>query len=242
MPRSARWWPISVRKGYECRPASPPPHKPIGDLSRQTGSDKRSPIRSPHLRPAMRRLPKLGRRSAGLSCVANGRRISQRPSRPPMPNLCRRSGKTDGDVAVRSSATAEDLPDASFAGQQETFLNIRGDAALLDACKRCYASLFTDRAIAYRQAKGFDHQKIALSIGMQNMVRSRSRRRRRHVLDRHRDGLRQGRGRQRRLGAGRKRRAGRRRSRRVSDFQAAPLERRSSRRSSKRRSAERSGK
>ncbi len=86
--------------------------------------------------------------------------------------LCRRSGKTDADVAVRSSATAEDLPDASFAGQQETYLNIRGAAALLDACRRCYASLFTDRAISYRQAKGFDHLKVALSIGVQNMVRS----------------------------------------------------------------------
>ena len=86
--------------------------------------------------------------------------------------LCRRSGKTDADVAVRSSATAEDLPDASFAGQQETFLNIRGVTRLLDACRRCYASLFTDRAISYRQAKGFDHLKVALSIGIQNMVRS----------------------------------------------------------------------
>jgi pyruvate, water dikinase len=86
--------------------------------------------------------------------------------------LCTRSGKQDADVAVRSSATAEDLPDASFAGQQETFLNIRGDAALLNACRRCYASLFTDRAISYRQAKGFDHVKVALSIGVQRMVRS----------------------------------------------------------------------
>jgi len=86
--------------------------------------------------------------------------------------LCRRSGKSDADVAVRSSATAEDLPDASFAGQQESFLNIRGESALLDACRRCYASLFTDRAISYRQAKGFDHLKVALSIGVQNMVRS----------------------------------------------------------------------
>ena len=75
-------------------------------------------------------------------------------------------------MAVRSSATAEDLPDASFAGQQETYLNIRGVTALLDACRRCYASLFTDRAISYRQAKGFDHLKVALSIGIQNMVRS----------------------------------------------------------------------
>lgn len=76
------------------------------------------------------------------------------------------------DVAVRSSATAEDLPDASFAGQQETFLNIQGETALLDACRRCFASLFTDRAISYREDKGFDHFKIALSIGVQHMVRS----------------------------------------------------------------------
>jgi pyruvate,water dikinase len=76
------------------------------------------------------------------------------------------------DVAVRSSATAEDLPEASFAGQHESFLNVRGEAALLDACRRCYASLFSDRAISYREAKGFDHLKIALSIGVQQMVRS----------------------------------------------------------------------
>ncbi|WP_055046696.1 phosphoenolpyruvate synthase [Devosia sp. A16] len=86
--------------------------------------------------------------------------------------LGRRSGGDDIDVAVRSSATAEDLPDASFAGQQETFLNIRGEAALLAACRRCFASLFTDRAISYRKAKGFDHMKVALSIGVQRMVRS----------------------------------------------------------------------
>lgn len=87
-------------------------------------------------------------------------------------DLCARIGRADTAVAVRSSATAEDLPDASFAGQQESYLNIRGEAALLDACRRCYASLFTDRAIAYRQAKGFDHMKVALSIGVQQMVRS----------------------------------------------------------------------
>jgi pyruvate,water dikinase len=75
-------------------------------------------------------------------------------------------------VAVRSSATAEDLPDASFAGQQETFLNVRGTAAVLDACRRCHASLFTDRAITYRKLKGFDHDKVALSVGVQRMVRS----------------------------------------------------------------------
>lgn len=75
-------------------------------------------------------------------------------------------------LAVRSSATAEDLPTASFAGQQDTYLNIRGDAAFLDACKRCFASLFTDRAIHYRIDQGFDHFSVALSIGVQQMVRS----------------------------------------------------------------------
>jgi len=87
-------------------------------------------------------------------------------------DLSQRIGRGGADVAVRSSATAEDLPDASFAGQQETFLNIRGETALLDACRRCFASLFTDRAISYRQTKGFDHLKVALSIGVQAMVRS----------------------------------------------------------------------
>ena len=79
---------------------------------------------------------------------------------------------TEADVAVRSSATAEDLPDASFAGQQETYLNIRGTEHLLRTCKRVLASLFTDRAIHYRVDKGFDHMSIALSIGVQKMVRS----------------------------------------------------------------------
>ena len=76
------------------------------------------------------------------------------------------------DVAVRSSATAEDLPDASFAGQQETYLNVQGGASLLEHCRRSFASLFTDRAISYRVDKGFDHSLIALSIGVQRMVRS----------------------------------------------------------------------
>ncbi|MFP4281553.1 MAG: phosphoenolpyruvate synthase [Verrucomicrobiota bacterium] len=76
------------------------------------------------------------------------------------------------DVAVRSSATAEDLPEASFAGQQETYLNISGKTELIDACRKCYASLFTDRAIAYREEKDFDHLKVALSVGVQKMVRA----------------------------------------------------------------------
>jgi len=85
--------------------------------------------------------------------------------------MCREYGHNT-DVAVRSSATAEDLPDASFAGQQETYLNIRGEYALLEACKKCFASLFTNRAISYRIDKGFDHFKVYLSIGVQKMVRS----------------------------------------------------------------------
>ena len=78
----------------------------------------------------------------------------------------------DVSLAVRSSATAEDLPTASFAGQQETYLNVHGDGALLEACRRCYSSLFTDRAIHYRVERGFDHFKLALSIGIMKMVRS----------------------------------------------------------------------
>ncbi len=85
--------------------------------------------------------------------------------------LCKEYGR-DADVAVRSSATAEDLPTASFAGQQETYLNIRGISHLLDACKNCFASLFTNRAISYRVDQGFGHFKVSLSIGVQKMVRS----------------------------------------------------------------------
>ena len=86
--------------------------------------------------------------------------------------LCEENGGTEAEVAVRSSATAEDLPDASFAGQQETYLNIRGHEQLQRTCKRVLASLFTNRAITYRVHKGFDHMSIALSIGVQMMVRS----------------------------------------------------------------------
>lgn len=85
--------------------------------------------------------------------------------------LCQRYGK-DADVAVRSSATAEDLPDASFAGQQETYLNIHGVAGVLEATRKCFASIFTDRAISYRTLKGFDHFEVAVSVGVQKMVRS----------------------------------------------------------------------
>lgn len=86
--------------------------------------------------------------------------------------LSQRYGESDTDVAVRSSATAEDLPEASFAGQQESYLNVVGEEEVLLACLRCYASLFTDRAITYREEKGFDHMEVALSAGIQKMVRS----------------------------------------------------------------------
>lgn len=76
------------------------------------------------------------------------------------------------DIAARSSATAEDLPEASFAGQQETFLNVTGEEEILAACCKCYASLFTNRAISYREEKGFDHLQVALCVGIQKMVRS----------------------------------------------------------------------
>ena len=85
-------------------------------------------------------------------------------------NMCLEYGTMD--VAVRSSATAEDLPEASFAGQQSTYLNIVGVKAVLDACRRCFASLFTDRAISYRHTMGFDHFDVALSVTVQKMVRS----------------------------------------------------------------------
>ncbi len=78
----------------------------------------------------------------------------------------------DVAVAVRSSATAEDLPTASFAGQHESFVNIRGENDVFEACRRCFASIFTDRAIVYRLDNGFDHFKVALSVGVMKMVRS----------------------------------------------------------------------
>jgi len=86
--------------------------------------------------------------------------------------LSKEYGQKELDVAIRSSATAEDLPTASFAGQQETFLNIRGADNVILACKKCMASLFTDRAIVYRVTYGFDHFNVALSVGVQKMVRS----------------------------------------------------------------------
>ncbi|MCK4634491.1 MAG: phosphoenolpyruvate synthase, partial [Candidatus Aenigmarchaeota archaeon] len=88
--------------------------------------------------------------------------------------LSRQSGKKEENVAVRSSATAEDLVDASFAGQQESYLNMKGEKQLLNAVKKCIASLFTNRAISYREDKGFNHFQVKLSVAVQKMVRSKS--------------------------------------------------------------------
>ncbi len=105
-------------------------------------------------------------------CQRYGNKSEQcEPFGPDSQEQCERCSE-EIDVAVRSSATAEDLPDASFAGQQETYLNISGVQAVLEACHRCFASLFTDRAISYRQNRNFDHFEVALSVGVQKMVRS----------------------------------------------------------------------
>lgn len=123
-------------------------------------------------------------REGGASASDAGHKIRQLFLDSPMPPdlaeaVSRAYRRLSGDgadavVAVRSSATAEDLPDASFAGQQETFLNVTGEQELLDACRRCFASLFTDRAISYRDIKGFDDMDVALSVGVQTMVRAES--------------------------------------------------------------------
>jgi pyruvate, water dikinase len=134
------------------------------------------------LRPEMERLL-AGWEEGGRSLPETGKRLRALFLRARIPgNLAEAisaaygelRGRSGGgaDVAVRSSATAEDLPDASFAGQHETFLNVRGEKALLDAVRRCFASLFTDRALSYRKTKGFDHMKVFLSVGVQRMVRS----------------------------------------------------------------------
>ncbi|HEX7840112.1 MAG TPA: phosphoenolpyruvate synthase [Kofleriaceae bacterium] len=113
-----------------------------------------------------------------------GRKIRERVRAAPLPAeieaelraaydaLSRQFDEPATDVAVRSSATAEDLPEASFAGQQESYLNVHGHAALIDAVKSCMASLFTDRAIVYRAERGYAHRAVALSVGVQKMVRS----------------------------------------------------------------------
>lgn len=119
-----------------------------------------------------RALEKAGADIRGLFAAAEFPAEVAREIREAYVELGRRYDVEDVDVAVRSSATAEDLPEASFAGQQDTYLNITGVDDLLRACRDCYASLFTDRAISYRAEQGFDHDEIALSVGVQKMVRS----------------------------------------------------------------------
>lgn len=102
------------------------------------------------------------------------KRIQQSQSDRLNQNDLTRQNSYQASVAVRSSATAEDLPEASFAGQQESYLNITGNDNLLNACKQCFASLYTDRAIIYREKQGFEHQKVALSVGIQQMINSQA--------------------------------------------------------------------
>ncbi|MCF7838528.1 MAG: phosphoenolpyruvate synthase [Candidatus Marinimicrobia bacterium] len=133
--------------------------EPLQDAIGKLRSEERS------LERVGKRIRRLFRKAAFPEELAEGVRQAYR-------ELAQRDGTEDLAVAVRSSATAEDLPDASFAGQQETFLNVTGEDDVLEACRQCYASLFTDRAIAYREEQGFDHLDVALSVGVQKMVRA----------------------------------------------------------------------
>ncbi len=123
------------------------------------------------LNPASDRLGEIGRNIRGMVL---GAELPPALSEAIIEAYRKMAEKTSGtlSVAVRSSATAEDLPEASFAGQLETFLNVRSETALLEACRKCFASLYTDRAISYRQSQGFDQMDIAISVGVQRMVRS----------------------------------------------------------------------
>jgi len=119
----------------------------------------------------LKQLRQVGSQARALILEASFPEDLDRAIRDAYARLCEQYG-SHTDVAIRSSATAEDLPDASFAGQHETYLNVHGVNAVLEACKKCFASIFTDRAFSYRQTHGFDHLSIALSIGVQKMVRS----------------------------------------------------------------------
>jgi pyruvate,water dikinase len=119
----------------------------------------------------LNQLRQVGSQARALILEASFPEDLERAVREAYARLCEQYGPNT-DVAVRSSATAEDLPDASFAGQHETYLNVHGVKGLLEACKKCFASIFTDRAFSYRATHGFDHLRIALSIGVQKMVRS----------------------------------------------------------------------
>ncbi|MEJ2165479.1 MAG: phosphoenolpyruvate synthase [Desulfobacterales bacterium] len=125
-----------------------------------------------HLHKGSRTLEKVGKSIRRLFGQATFPEKTAQAVSDAYAQLAGRFDEEDVDVAARSSATAEDLPEASFAGQQETFLNVSGSDELLEACRKCYASLYTDRAISYREEKGFDHLKVALSVGVQKMVRA----------------------------------------------------------------------
>ncbi|PYK70095.1 MAG: phosphoenolpyruvate synthase, partial [Verrucomicrobia bacterium] len=139
---------------------------------RENKIDKKIRAEIEHLKKGSKSLTRAGKALRALFLKGKFPDQVEEQIREAYSELSKRYKKRAVDVAVRSSATAEDLPEASFAGQQETFLNISGEDAVVEACRKCYASLFTDRAISYREEKGFDHLKIALSAGVQKMVRA----------------------------------------------------------------------
>src|SRR5437764_7836509 len=139
---------------------------------RENKIDKKIRAEIEHLKKGSKSLTRAGKALRALFLRGKFPAQVEEQIRQAYRELSKRYKKRAVDVAVRSSATAEDLPEASFAGQQETFLNIFGENAVVEACRKCYASLFTDRAISYREEKGFDHIKIALSAGVQKMVRA----------------------------------------------------------------------
>ncbi len=139
---------------------------------RENKIDKKIRAEIEHLKKGSKSLTRAGKALRALFLRGKFPEQVEEQIREAYCELSKRYKKRAVDVAVRSSATAEDLPEASFAGQQETFLNISGQDAVVEACRKCYASLFTDRAISYREEKGFDHLKIALSAGVQKMVRA----------------------------------------------------------------------
>lgn len=142
------------------------------DFLKANGLDEKIFNELEKLKKNPRLLSKIGKKVRGLIVRGQFSSEMQGQLKEAYRELSRRCKRKNVDVAVRSSATAEDLPTASFAGQQETFLNVSGEKELIAACLKCYASLFTDRAITYRIEKGFPHDKVALSIGIQRMVRS----------------------------------------------------------------------
>src|SRR5437762_5515523 len=139
---------------------------------RENKIDKKIRAEIEHLKKGSKSLTRAGKDMRELLLNSEIPKEVAKQIREAYRDLCERYKKRAVDVAVRSSATAEDLPEASFAGQQETYLNISGEDRVVEACRKCYASLFTDRAINYREERKFNHLKIALSAGVQKMVRA----------------------------------------------------------------------